>query len=195
MNVNNTFLRSLSMNHLSLFNYYVCTLDQLKRVTIHNSNFVEISVIREAPQLVKDFSPMVNLFKLKNWNPTYGDLTGQSKKEAVVKFGAEQVQLWRRSYATAPPSIQSENPHFVEIQNNPKFSVIPAELLPRSESLEMTINRALPYWHDVIVPAMKNGKTLLIAAHGNLLRGFVKFLDKISDGTNKFEKFFSFSVF
>ena len=89
-----------------------------------------------------------------------------------------------------PPSIQSENPHFVEIQNNPKFSVIPAELLPRSESLEMTINRALPYWHDVIVPAMKNGKTLLIAAHGNLLRGFVKFLDKISDGMNKFEKFF-----
>ena len=66
--------------------------------------------------------------------------------------------------------------------------MIPAELLPRSESLEMTINRALPYWHDVIVPAMKNGKTLLIAAHGNLLRGFVKFLDKISDGMNKFEK-------
>ena len=115
--------------------------------------------------------------------PNNGDLTGQSKKEAVVKFGADQVQLWRRSYATAPPSIQKENPHFYEIQENAKFSDVPKDLLPTAESLEMTIARALPYWHDTLAPAIKSGKSLLVAAHGNLLRGFVKYLDNISDGT------------
>jgi len=112
----------------------------------------------------------------------YGDLTGQSKKEAVLEFGAEQVLLWRRSYSTPPPPISKKNPYYNRIRKNPRFKDIPEEDFPYSESLKMTIeNRALPYWKSVIEPKIQSGKTLLIAAHGNLLRGFVKHLDNLSD--------------
>jgi len=111
----------------------------------------------------------------------YGGLTGQNKKEAVEKFGAEQVQIWRRSFATPPPAMTQENEYFETIQSNPKYADVPKEEFPDCESLQLTIKRTLPYWNDVIVPQMKEGKKLLIAAHGNSLRGIVKYLDNMSE--------------
>jgi len=111
----------------------------------------------------------------------YGDLTGQNKKEAVEKFGAEQVQIWRRSFATPPPAILEANNYFETIQKNPKYKDVPAEEFPACESLELTIKRTLPYWNDVIVPQLKEGKKLIIAAHGNSLRGIVKYLDNMTE--------------
>lgn len=111
----------------------------------------------------------------------YGGLTGQNKKEAVEKFGPEQVQIWRRSFATPPPPMTTENSYYEIIQTNPKYADVPKEEFPDCESLQLTIKRTLPYWNDTIVPQMKEGKKLLIAAHGNSLRGIVKYLDDMSE--------------
>lgn len=111
----------------------------------------------------------------------YGDLTGKNKLDAVEKFGAEQIQIWRRSFATPPPAILESNEYYKTIQTNPKYSEISKDDFPACESLELTIKRTLPYWNDVIVPQLKEGKKLLIAAHGNSLRGIVKYLDDMSE--------------
>jgi len=94
----------------------------------------------------------------------YGALQGVNKKEAVKTFGAEQTQKWRRGYSVRPPAL-----------NNPK------ENEPTSESLEDVFLRAMPYWQEKIAPAIRQGKNVLISAHGNSLRALVKRLDKVSD--------------
>jgi len=111
----------------------------------------------------------------------YGGLTGSNKLEAVEKFGAEQVQIWRRSYATPPPVMENNHEYYETIQKNPLYADVPADELPTCESLELTIKRTLPYWNDVIVPEIKSGKSMIIAAHGNSLRGIVKHLDNMSE--------------
>jgi len=109
----------------------------------------------------------------------YGGLTGSNKLEAVEKFGAEQVQIWRRSFATPPPTMEEGHEYFQTIQKNPLYADV--EQVPAAESLELTIQRTLPYWNDVIVPEIKSGKKMIIAAHGNSLRGIVKHLDNMSE--------------
>ncbi|CAG5104509.1 Oidioi.mRNA.OKI2018_I69.chr1.g1288.t1.cds [Oikopleura dioica] len=103
----------------------------------------------------------------------YGDLTGQNKVVAVAKYGADQVKLWRRSYDVAPPPISQSNPYYTQIQQNKVFVDVPKEEFPTSESLKMTTDRS---W-----PAIKSGKTVLLAAHGNLLRGLIKNIDNVSE--------------
>jgi len=109
----------------------------------------------------------------------YGALTGLNKKETVAKYGEEQVKEWRRSYATPPPEIELDSPHWPG--NSNEYAHIPFGDLPRSECLKDTVERTLPYWHGDIVPALKRGKTVLVAAHGNSIRGILKYLDDISD--------------
>jgi len=109
----------------------------------------------------------------------YGALTGLNKKETVEKYGSEQVNEWRRSYSIPPPPIELDSPHS-PFSNN-QYAHIPEEDLPRSECLKDCVERTLPYWQSDIVPALERGKTVLVAAHGNSIRGLLKALDNISD--------------
>jgi len=109
----------------------------------------------------------------------YGALTGLNKKETVLKYGDDQVTLWRRSYDTPPPEIELDSPHAPHTDD--KYCHIAEEDLPLSECLKDCVERTVPYWEGDITPALKRGKTVLIAAHGNSIRGMLKHIDGISD--------------
>ena len=109
----------------------------------------------------------------------YGALQGLNKKETADKFGDEQVQIWRRSYAVSPPALDKTDSRYPG--HNDKYADLSPEELPVGESLKDTIERAMPYWHDFILPEILRGKKILISAHGNSLRALVKHLDGISD--------------
>jgi 2,3-bisphosphoglycerate-dependent phosphoglycerate mutase len=109
----------------------------------------------------------------------YGDLTGRNKAEATAQFGEDQVKIWRRSYDTPPPPISAGNAH--NPNTDPRYAQVPADVLPASECLADVVARMLPYWFDAIVPDLRDGATVLVAAHGNSLRALVKHLDGISD--------------
>jgi len=112
----------------------------------------------------------------------YGGLTGLNKAETAAKHGEEQVKIWRRSFDTPPPPMEADHPYYDVIRKDPRYANGPSgDEFPACESLKLTIKRTLPYWDDVIVPQMKAGKKILIAAHGNSLRGIVKHLDSMSD--------------
>ena len=112
----------------------------------------------------------------------YGGLTGLNKAETAAKHGEEQVKIWRRSFDTPPPPMEADHPYYETIRKDPRYAGGPTDAeFPTCESLKLTIARTLPYWDDVIVPQLKAGKRILIAAHGNSLRGIVKHLDNMSD--------------
>jgi len=109
----------------------------------------------------------------------YGALQGLNKAEMAVKFGEEQVHIWRRSYDTPPPALEltdERHPKF-----DPRYADLIDEQTPATESLKITLERVLPYWHSTLVPAVKSGQKILVAAHGNSLRAIVKYLDNISE--------------
>ncbi len=109
----------------------------------------------------------------------YGDLQGLNKAETAAKHGADQVQIWRRSYATPPPPLEvtdSRHP-----ASDPRYAAILTSALPATESLKTTLERVKPYWEDHIAPRLVRGDNVLIAAHGNSLRALVKMLEGISD--------------
>jgi 2,3-bisphosphoglycerate-dependent phosphoglycerate mutase len=109
----------------------------------------------------------------------YGALQGLNKKEAAQEFGEEQVHRWRRSYDVRPPALaldDERHPHC-----DPRYAHLQPGELPTTESLKDTLERVLPYWHEVIVPALRRGREILVSAHGNSLRALVKYLDHISD--------------
>jgi 2,3-bisphosphoglycerate-dependent phosphoglycerate mutase len=109
----------------------------------------------------------------------YGALQGLNKQETAEKYGAEQVLAWRRSYDVPPPELESNDPRHPKY--DPRYQELDPRLLPTSESLKTTLQRTIPFWQDVIVPKIRNGNSVLIAAHGNSLRALVKYLDGISD--------------
>jgi 2,3-bisphosphoglycerate-dependent phosphoglycerate mutase len=109
----------------------------------------------------------------------YGALQGLNKAETAQKFGDEQVLIWRRSYDTRPPALTPDDPRFPGTDR--RYADLSAEELPLTECLKDTVARFLPYWHETIAPAIKSGKKVLIAAHGNSLRALVKYLDNISE--------------
>jgi len=109
----------------------------------------------------------------------YGSLQGLNKKEMADKFGLEQVQTWRRSYDVPPPPLEPDDPRHP--CNDRRYADVPKTLLPGTESLKLTLERALPYWNEAISPKLKQGKRILVSAHGNSLRAIVKFLDSVSD--------------
>jgi 2,3-bisphosphoglycerate-dependent phosphoglycerate mutase len=109
----------------------------------------------------------------------YGALQGLNKAETAAQHGEEQVKIWRRSYNIAPPPLDPSDPRYPG--HDPRYADLSPEELPRTESLELTVKRFLPYWHDTIAPDIKTGRRVLIAAHGNSLRALVKYLDNISD--------------
>jgi 2,3-bisphosphoglycerate-dependent phosphoglycerate mutase len=118
----------------------------------------------------------------KNWRLNerhYGALQGDDKKEAVAKFGEEQVLIWRRSYATPPPPVDLGSPDYPK--SDRRYAGLTDAELPRSESLKDVLARVLPYWNGSIVPKLAAGKNVLIVAHGNSLRALMKHLEDISE--------------
>lgn len=109
----------------------------------------------------------------------YGALQGLNKAEMAAKHGEEQVKVWRRSYDIPPPALELDDPRHP--RHDPRYARLDPATLPCTESLKLTVERFLPYWHDAIVPAVRHGQRVLIAAHGNSLRALVKFLDHVSD--------------
>ncbi len=119
---------------------------------------------------------------IKHWRLNerhYGQLQGQNKKEAVEKFGEDQVKIWRRSYAVPPPPVDLESPEYPKADR--RYAGLTANDLPRSESLKDVLARVMPYWEATILPQLKSGKRVLIAAHGNSLRALIKHLENIGD--------------
>ncbi len=121
--------------------------------------------------------PVVKHWRLNERH--YGALQGLNKKETAEQHGTEQVHIWRRSYSTPPPALDPMDERHPG--NDPRYSWMPPDLLPATECLEDVVDRMLPYWHDAIVPDLRAGKQVVVAAHGNSLRALVKHLDGISD--------------
>ncbi len=143
------------------------------------------SVLRRAVQTLwialeemnLEWIPETNAWQLNERH--YGALQGLNKAETAQKFGEAQVKLWRRSYDVPPPSLEltdERHPKF-----DPRYASLTAKQLPATESLKITLERVLPYWHSTLAPTIKSGKRVLVAAHGNSLRAMVKYLDNISD--------------
>ncbi|KWW98029.1 phosphoglyceromutase [Carbonactinospora thermoautotrophica] len=109
----------------------------------------------------------------------YGALQGKNKAQIRERYGEEQFMLWRRSYDVPPPPIEDDDEY--SQAHDPRYAALPPELLPRTECLKDVVARMLPYWYDAIVPDLLDGRTVLVAAHGNSLRALVKHLDGISD--------------
>ena len=119
---------------------------------------------------------------IKHWRLNerhYGRLQGSNKLDAVKQFGEEQVKIWRRSYATPPPPVDVDSPDFPA--HDRRYAGVPVEDLPKSESLKDVLHRVMPYWESTILPDLKAGKRVLIAAHGNSLRALLKYLEGVSD--------------
>jgi len=109
----------------------------------------------------------------------YGALQGLDKAETAAKHGEEQVQIWRRSYSVPPPPLESNDERVPN--KDPRYRDLKPDELPLTESLEDTVARFLPYWNETIAPAIRSGKLVIIAAHGNSLRALVQHLDRMSE--------------
>jgi 2,3-bisphosphoglycerate-dependent phosphoglycerate mutase len=109
----------------------------------------------------------------------YGALQGLDKADTAAAHGEAQTKIWRRSYDIAPPPLALDDPRHPS--HDPRYANLPADARPRTESLKDTVARFLPYWRETIAPAIRAGRRVLIAAHGNSLRALVKHLDRISD--------------
>ncbi len=109
----------------------------------------------------------------------YGALQGLNKAETAERHGKEQVHVWRRSYDTPPPPLDTDDDRHPRF--DARYAWMPPDLVPATESLALVVERMLPYWHDAIVPDLREQKRVLVAAHGNSLRALVKHLDGISD--------------
>jgi 2,3-bisphosphoglycerate-dependent phosphoglycerate mutase len=109
----------------------------------------------------------------------YGALQGLNKAEIQAKHGEAQTKIWRRSYDIPPPPLAPDDERLPS--RDPRYATLSPAELPSTETLKDTVARFLPYWHETIAPAIRSGKRVIIAAHGNSLRALVKYLDNISD--------------
>jgi 2,3-bisphosphoglycerate-dependent phosphoglycerate mutase len=121
--------------------------------------------------------PVHNSWRLNERH--YGALQGLNKAETAAKFGEKQVLEWRRSYDIPPPALEPDDARHP--RNDPRYAALHESELPLTESLKDTVARFLPYWNGTIAPAVKSGKRVLIAAHGNSLRALVKYLDQMDE--------------
>ena len=124
-----------------------------------------------------EWIPVVRAWQLNERH--YGSLQGLNKSEMAAQYGDAQVKIWRRSYDVPPPPLEfsdERHPRF-----DPRYAGIKPESLPATESLKITLDRVLPYWHETLAPAILSGKRVLLVAHGNSLRALVKYLDNVSE--------------
>jgi 2,3-bisphosphoglycerate-dependent phosphoglycerate mutase len=125
----------------------------------------------------RQWIPVVRSWRLNERH--YGALQGKNKAQIREQFGDEQFMIWRRSYATPPPPLGDAD-EWSQV-GDARYAALPPEVVPRTECLADVVRRALPYWYDAIVPDLRAGRTVLVAAHGNSLRALVKHLDDVSD--------------
>ena len=120
--------------------------------------------------------------EVKSWRLNerhYGKLQGLNKAKTAEKYGADQVQLWRRSYDTLPPLMEPTDPDAPT--NDRRYASLQKRSIPMGENLKVTLERAVPFWQDQIAPALLEHKTVLVAAHGNSLRALAKYIENIPD--------------
>jgi 2,3-bisphosphoglycerate-dependent phosphoglycerate mutase len=128
-------------------------------------------------QMDRTWLPVVHRWRLNERH--YGALQGLNKADMAKQYGDEQVLVWRRSYDTPPPALEATDPRGQ--RQDVRYAQLDAEQVPLTECLKDTVARVLPLWNDEIAPAIKAGKRIVIAAHGNSIRALVKYLDNISD--------------
>jgi len=121
--------------------------------------------------------PVIKTWRLNERH--YGALQGLNKAETAKKYGDEQVLIWRRSYDIQPPSLTADDERFPG--KDRRYAELSKDDLPLAECLKDTVARFLPFWHETVAPAIKSGKKVIIAAHGNSLRALVKYLDNIPE--------------
>ena len=124
-----------------------------------------------------DWIPVEKTWRLNEKH--YGNLQGLNKAETAEKYGEAQVKIWRRSYDVAPNPLAEDDPRNPRL--DPRYAAVADSDLPRTEALKDTIERAVPYWKEVIFPGLKTMDSIIVVAHGNSLRGVVKYLKGISD--------------
>ena len=132
--------------------------------------------------IVQDEMDLMWLPVKKSWRLNerhYGALQGLNKSETAKKYGEGQVLIWRRSYDIPPPALEIGDDRYPG--NDPRYSLLAPAQIPLSESLQDTYRRCLPYWHKSIAPALRAGKRIIVAAHGNSIRALVKYLDAVSE--------------
>lgn len=122
----------------------------------------------------QSFVPVVKDWHLNERH--YGGLTGLDKAETAALHGDEQVKIWRRSYDVPPPPLDANSPY--DFTKDRRYA---GSVLPQTESLKTTLDRVLPFWEGAIVPSLKAGETVLVAAHGNSIRAIIKLLFNLSE--------------
>jgi 2,3-bisphosphoglycerate-dependent phosphoglycerate mutase len=126
-------------------------------------------------ELDQAWIPVVRSWRLNERH--YGSLQGLNKSEMAAKFGEAQVHVWRRSYDTPPPALKPEDAMWPG--HDARYKGLKPEDLPLTECLKDTVARFLPFWHETLAPAVREGKRVLVAAHGNTIRSLVKYLDDV----------------
>lgn len=151
----------------------------------YNFDIAYTSVLKRAISTFNNLADVLDCQHIplqKSWRLNerhYGELQGLNKKETTQKHGEKQVLLWRRSFDIPPPFVSLEDPNYPG--NDKKYKALSKKVLPRGESLKLTSERVLPYWHDFIAASLLERKQVLVVAHGNSLRAIVKYLNNISD--------------
>ncbi len=151
----------------------------------YNFDVAYTSVLKRAIRTLWSILDEMDLMHIpvhRNWRLNerhYGALQGLNKAETAAKHGDEQVKIWRRSYDVPPPALEDSDERYQAYLE--RYAELDKLAIPRSECLKDTVERVLPAWHDQIVPDLRAGKRVLVAAHGNSLRALIKYLDDISD--------------
>jgi len=134
-----------------------------------------LNIVQDEMKL--EWLPVIRAWQLNERH--YGSLQGLNKSEMAEKFGEAQVKIWRRSYDVPPPALELTD------ERHPKFdrryAALTSGQLPATESLKITLERVLPFWHSTLAPEIKSGRRVLIVSHGNSIRAMVKYLDNISE--------------
>ena len=152
--------------------------DDLRPEVVHTS--LQKRAVRTATTTLADMDldwlPVRRSWRLNERH--YGDLEGRNKKQIGEQYGPEQLQAWRRSYDTPPPALEPADPRHP--RHDRRYARLAPDLLPATESLKDVVARMLPWWYDAIVPDLRAGLVVLVAAHGNSLRALVKHLDALT---------------
>ncbi|MDZ7857465.1 2,3-diphosphoglycerate-dependent phosphoglycerate mutase [Sphaerotilus sp.] len=128
-------------------------------------------------QMDRTWLPVVHNWRLNERH--YGALQGLNKADMAKQYGDAQVLVWRRSYDTPPPALESDDPRGQ--RQDVRYSKLQPDQIPLTECLKDTVARVMPFWNESVAPAIKAGKRIVIAAHGNSIRALVKYLDNIGD--------------
>ena len=134
-----------------------------------------LNIIQEEMDL--EWIPVIRAWQLNERH--YGALQGLNKTEMAEKFGEAQVKIWRRSYDVPPPALEQTDERHPRFER--RYASLTPEQLPATESLKLTLERVLPYWHATLAPEIQSDKRVLLVAHGNSIRALVKYLDNVSD--------------